>query len=40
MCATTYELERSHVPMLSQRERVNDVVRTAAKAVQGAAATA
>src|SRR6202163_18018 len=38
--ATTYELDSSHVPMLSQPERVIDVIRTAAKAVQGAAATA
>jgi pimeloyl-ACP methyl ester carboxylesterase len=35
MGATTYELESSHVPMLSQPERVIDVIRTAAKAVQG-----
>src|SRR6266478_5132121 len=34
MGATTYELESSHVPMLSQPERVIDVIRTAAKAVQ------
>jgi len=34
MGATTYELESSHVPMLSQPERVTDVIRTAAKAVQ------
>jgi pimeloyl-ACP methyl ester carboxylesterase len=33
MGATTYELESSHVPMLSQPERVIDVIRTAAKAV-------
>ena len=38
MGAATYELESSHVPMLSQPERVIDVIRTAAKAVQGAAA--
>jgi pimeloyl-ACP methyl ester carboxylesterase len=38
MGATTYELESSHVPMLSQPERVLDVIRTAANAVQGAAA--
>src|SRR6266496_6413744 len=38
MGATTYELDSSHVPMLSQPERVIDVIRTAAKAVQGAAA--
>jgi hypothetical protein len=34
MHATTYELESSHVPMLSQPERVIDVIRTAANAVQ------
>jgi pimeloyl-ACP methyl ester carboxylesterase len=34
MNATTYELDSSHVPMLSQPERVLDVIRTAAKAVQ------
>ena len=34
MNATTYEVESSHVPMLSQPERVIDVIRTAAKAVQ------
>jgi len=34
MAATTYELESSHVPMLSQPERVLDVIRTAAKEVQ------
>jgi len=34
MGATTYELESSHVPMLSQPDRVLDVIRTAAKAVQ------
>jgi pimeloyl-ACP methyl ester carboxylesterase len=34
MGATTYELESSHVPMLSQPERVVDVIRTAAAAVQ------
>jgi len=39
MGATTYELESSHVPMLSQPERVIDVIRTAAKAV-GARSTA
>jgi pimeloyl-ACP methyl ester carboxylesterase len=36
MGATTYELDSSHVPMLSQPERVLDVIRTAAKAVQEA----
>src|SRR6202171_5942606 len=34
MGATTYELDNSHVPMLSQPDRVLDVIRTAAKAVQ------
>jgi len=38
MGATTYELDCSHVPMLSQPERVIDVIRDAAKSVQGAAA--
>ena len=32
MGATTYELDSSHVPMLSQPERVLDVIRAAAKA--------
>ena len=36
MGATTYELDSSHVPMLSQPERVLTVIRTAAKAVQEA----
>jgi pimeloyl-ACP methyl ester carboxylesterase len=36
MSATTYELDSSHVPMLSQPERVLDVIRTAAKSVQEA----
>ena len=40
MGATTYQLERSHVPMLSQPERVIDVVRTAAKAVEEATVAA
>jgi pimeloyl-ACP methyl ester carboxylesterase len=35
MGATTTELASSHVPMLSQPERVIDVIRAAAKAVQG-----
>jgi pimeloyl-ACP methyl ester carboxylesterase len=35
MGATTYELDSSHVPMLSQPERVIDVIRTAANAVGG-----
>src|ERR1700746_1645325 len=34
MGATTYELDSSHVPMLSQPERVLDVIRAAANAVQ------
>jgi len=34
MGATTYELDSSHVPMLSQPERVLDVIRTAANSVQ------
>jgi hypothetical protein len=33
MNATTYELDSGHVPMLSQPERVLDVIRTAATAV-------
>jgi pimeloyl-ACP methyl ester carboxylesterase len=33
MGATTYELDSSHVPMLSQPDRVLDVIRTAAAAV-------
>jgi pimeloyl-ACP methyl ester carboxylesterase len=37
MGATTYDLDSSHVPMLSQPDRVLDVIRTAARAVQGAA---
>ena len=40
MGATTYELESSHVAMLSQPERVIDVIRTAARAVQKATAAA
>ena len=40
MGATTYELDSSHVPMLSEPERVLDVIRAAAKAVQGAAESA
>ena len=40
MGATTYELDSSHVPMLSQPEQVIDVIRTAAKAVEGATAVA
>jgi pimeloyl-ACP methyl ester carboxylesterase len=33
MGATTYELDSSHVAMLSQRGRVLDVIRTAAQAI-------
>jgi pimeloyl-ACP methyl ester carboxylesterase len=33
MAATTYEIDSSHVPMLSHPDRVLDVIRTAAKAV-------
>jgi pimeloyl-ACP methyl ester carboxylesterase len=40
MGATTYDLDSSHVPMLSQPDRVLDVIRTAARAVQGAATAA
>src|ERR1700746_2809396 len=40
MGATTYELDSSHVPMLSQPERVIDVIRAAAKAAQEAKAAA
>jgi pimeloyl-ACP methyl ester carboxylesterase len=36
MGATTYNLDSSHVPMLSQPDRVLDVIRTAAAAVEGA----
>ena len=38
MGATTYELDSSHVPMLSQPERVIDIIRTAASAIQRATA--
>jgi pimeloyl-ACP methyl ester carboxylesterase len=38
MGATVHELDSSHVPMLSQPERVIDIIRTAAKAVQEATA--
>ena len=37
MGATTYELDSSHVPMLSQPERILDVIRTAASSFEGAA---
>jgi pimeloyl-ACP methyl ester carboxylesterase len=40
MGATIYELESSHVPMLSQPERVIDVIRTAASAVRARSTTA
>jgi pimeloyl-ACP methyl ester carboxylesterase len=40
MGATTYELDSSHVPMLSQPERVINVIRAAATAVQKATAAA
>jgi pimeloyl-ACP methyl ester carboxylesterase len=36
MNATTYELDSSHVPMLSQPDLVLDVIRTAAKSVKTA----
>jgi hypothetical protein len=39
-CATTTELDSSHVPMLSQPERVIDVIRAAANAVQKATVAA
>ena len=38
MAATTYEVDSSHVPMLSHPDLVIDVIRTAANAVQGATA--
>ena len=40
MGATTYDVESSHVPMLSHPDLVLDVIRTAANAVQGSAAAA
>jgi pimeloyl-ACP methyl ester carboxylesterase len=40
MNATTYELDSSHVPMLSQPERVLEVIRTAAGSAKTAGATA
>ena len=40
MGATTYELDSSHVPMLSHPDQVLDVIRTAANAVQGSPAAA
>jgi len=36
MGATTYEVESSHVPMLSQPNVVLDVIRAAAKSVKAA----
>ena len=38
MKATTYELDSSHVPMLSQPERVLEVIRTAAQSAKSASA--
>src|SRR6266516_7085076 len=38
MGATTYETDSSHVPMLSNPSLVIDVIRTAAKAIQGSMA--
>jgi pimeloyl-ACP methyl ester carboxylesterase len=40
MGATTYDLETSHVPMVSRPDRVLEVVRTAANAVQESLTTA
>jgi pimeloyl-ACP methyl ester carboxylesterase len=40
MGATTYNVDSSHVPMLSHPDLVLDVIRTAASAVQGAATAA
>ena len=40
MGATTYEFETSHVPMVSRPDRVLDVIREAANAVQGSATAA
>ena len=40
MGATTYELDSSHVPMLSQPERVTEIIRTAANAVRERSTTA
>ncbi len=40
MDATTYDVDSSHVPMLSHPDVVLDVIRTAANAVQGSAAAA
>lgn len=38
MAASTYEVDSSHVPMLSNPKLVIDVIRTAASAIQGSAA--
>jgi pimeloyl-ACP methyl ester carboxylesterase len=40
MGATTYEFDSSHVPMLSQPERMLEVIRTAAQAIQETSAAA
>jgi pimeloyl-ACP methyl ester carboxylesterase len=40
MGATTYNVDSSHVPMLSHPDLVVDVIRTAARAVEGSPATA
>jgi len=40
MGATTYDVESSHVPMLSHPDLVLDVIRTAANAVRGSATAA
>jgi pimeloyl-ACP methyl ester carboxylesterase len=40
MGATTYDLDSSHVPMLSHPDQVLDVIRAAANAVQGSATAA
>ena len=40
MGAHTHALDSSHVPMLSQPDEVIDVIRAAAKAIQGSSATA
>jgi len=40
MGATTYELDSSHVPMLSQPERVLEIIRSAAQAVEKTTAAA
>jgi hypothetical protein len=40
MNATAYELDSSHVPMLSQPEKVLEVIRAAAGSVKVASASA